>query len=249
MASPFLGWSKVGISGKWLPRLSASSATFLRRRRSPASQKPTSSKPAVASGRKPDQVVTGDPVALYLRHRCGLDIIPEAIRFHTALPYWHDNGGITKHPAMLAKVTDADGKGCAIHRTYLTVDGQKAAVSSPKKIIGNLPPGAAVRLSPPAECMGIAEGIETALAASIRFGVPAWAAVSAIGLERWTPPTGTRRALIFADNDLSFTGQAAAFALAKRIAAVGIATEINAPTVPGADWCDLTPRNRGESPC
>jgi putative DNA primase/helicase len=188
-------------------------------------------------------VIAGDPVARYLERRCGIDIIPDALRYHAALPYWHDDGCVTKHPAMLAKVADADGKGCAIHRTYLTVDGQKAAVSSPKKIIGNLPPGAAVRLSPPAECIGIAEGIETALAASVRFGAPAWAAISALGLERWTPPTGTSRVLIFADNDMSYTGQAAAFTLARRLHLANIVVEVLVPDQPGSDWAENTNRD------
>ena len=186
-----------------------------------------------------DQVVTGDPVALYLLHRCGIDIIPGAIRTHSALPYWHNNGGITKHPAMLAKVTDADGKGCAIHRTYLTVDGRKAAVSSPKKIIGSLPHGSAVQLAPPTGCMGIAEGIETALAALLHFGIPTWAAISANGLERWTPPAGILQVRIFGDNDASYTGQAAAFALAKRLQVTGITPEVSIPDRPGTDWADF----------
>ena len=183
-------------------------------------------------------VAEGDPVALYLANRTGIVGIPGCIRFHGALPYRHEDGRITRHPAMVAKVQDADGNGVAIHRTYLTSDGQKASVPSAKKIVGGLSHCSAVRLMPPAECIGIAEGIETALSASIRFAVPTWAAISANGLEKWIPPAGTARVMVFGDNDLSYTGQAAAFALAKRLTATGITTEIHIPDRPGTDWAD-----------
>jgi putative DNA primase/helicase len=58
--------------------------------------------------------------------------------------------------------------------------------------------------------MGVAKGIETAFCASLRFQIPAWVAISAIGLERWTPPTGIDQLIIFGDNDTSHTGQASA---------------------------------------
>lgn len=183
-------------------------------------------------------VVDSDPVSRYLRLRTGLYEVPPCIRYHPTLLYRHDDGHISRHPAMVAKVTDADGKGTAIHRTYLTSAGHKADLPVVKKVLGNLPPGAAIQLFPPAECLGIAEGIETALAASRRFGVPVWAAISAGGLERWTPPESTQHVMVFGDNDENHTGQAAAFALAKRLTAVGISTEVHVPTTQGSDWCD-----------
>lgn len=183
-------------------------------------------------------VTAGDPVSIYLLHRTGIEAVPASIRFHPDLPYRNDDGTITRHPAMVTKVQDTDGNGVAIHRTYLTSDGQKAEVASPKKITGSLPPCTAVRLMPAAECMGIAEGIETALSASIRFAVPTWAAISANGLEKWMPPTGTARVLIFGDNDDSYTGQAAAFALAKHLHNVGITADVQIPDRPGTDWAD-----------
>ena len=183
-------------------------------------------------------VSCADPVYSYLLRRTGIKVVPACIRFHPDLSYRHDDGTITRHSAMLAKVQDIDGNGVAIHRTYLTVDGQKAALPSPKKIIGSLPPGAATRLMPASGCMGVAEGIETALAASMLFGLPVWAAISAIGLERWTPPPGTEHVTVFGDNDTSHTGQATAFALAKRLHTAGIASEVCIPDRPGTDWAD-----------
>lgn len=184
------------------------------------------------------QVIAGDPVSVYLASRTGIEQTPACIRIHHTLPYRHDDGAITRHPAMIAKVQDIDGNGVAIHRTYLTGDGRKASVPSAKKIIGGLSHHSAIRLMPPAECMGIAEGIETALCAFLRFGVPTWAAISANGLEKWMPPGGTSRVMVFGDNDLSYTGQAAAFGLAKRLTTAGITTEVHIPDCPGTDWAD-----------
>ena len=54
----------------------------------------------------------------------------------------------------------ADGEKAALHRTYLAADGDKANVSSPRKMMGSMPSGAAVRLMPYTNVIGIAEGIE-----------------------------------------------------------------------------------------
>ncbi len=206
----------------------------------PSRQQPTSDKLTICRRiwSESQPVAEGDPVALYLANRIGIVGIPDCIRFHAALPYRHENGRITRHPAMVAKVQDSEGNGIAIHRTYLTSDGQKAGVPSAKKIVGSLPPCAAVRLMRPAECIGIAEGIETALSASVRFSVPTWSAISANGLEKWMPPTGTARVLIFGDNDDSYAGQAAAFALAKHLHNAGITADVRIPDRPGTDWAD-----------
>ncbi len=188
--------------------------------------------------RESQAVAVGDPVSAYLLRRTSIDVVPACIRFHPALPYRHDDGSTTRHPAMVAKVQDADGNGVAIHRTYLTCDGNKADVPTVKKIAGSLPPSSAVRLFPASSTIGIAEGIETALSASVRFGVSVWAAVSSGGMERWTPPPGTERVTIFGDNDLSGTGQAAAWNLAKRLIAAGVAVEGKIPDEPGTGWAD-----------
>ena len=183
-------------------------------------------------------VTAGDPVSLYLARRVGIDETPACIRFHPALSYRHEDDRITKHPAMLCKVQASDGASSAIHRTYLTNDGHKADVPVCKKVLGNLPAGAAVRLFSTSGAMGVAEGIETALSASVLFGVPVWSAISAGGLEKWSPPAGVNCVVIFGDNDLSGTGQAAAWILAKRLIAAGIAVDVKIPHQAGSDWAD-----------
>lgn len=187
------------------------------------------------------EVVHGDPVWRYLNRRLGLEQVPAGLRFHPRLRYTDDEGrDLGRFPAMLAKIQYPDGAGASIHRTYLTDDGQKAPVPKPKKIMAGKPLNTgAVRLGEVGMTLGVAEGIETALAASIRFGVPVWAATNAVLLEAWDPPAGVERVLIAGDNDESFTGQAAAYGLARRLAQKGLAVEIQIPGQVGKDWADV----------
>lgn len=180
-------------------------------------------------------VIEGDPVWRYLHRRSGIQTVPTDLRFHPSLK--HSDGGF--HPAMLALMRYPDGTAASIHRTYLTDGGDKAAVSTVKKFMSGKPLNSAcVRLSAPSSRMGIAEGIETALAASHRFDVPVWAATNATLLQEWIPPPGITHIVIAGDNDASCTGQAAAFALAKRLTRDGYAVEVQIPDVTGTDWAD-----------
>ena len=188
----------------------------------------------------------GDLVDRYLAAR-KLDqpSYPGALRFGKALR--DGEGGV--RPCMVALVGvhgETDDKGrqryCSLHRTFLRPDGSgKAEMASPRKMMpGDLPDGACVMLSewPGHGPIGIAEGIETAMAASAMFGIPVWAAISAAMLAKWTPPQGAEEVAIFADNDPKFGGQAAAYGLAHRLAVKNIPTTVHVPAMPGTDWAD-----------
>ena len=185
-------------------------------------------------------VTHGDPVWQYLNRRLGLEIVPADLRLHPALRYTDEDGrDVGRFPAMVARIRYPDGAGASIHRTYLTNDGHKAPVPQVKKVMAGKPLNTgSVRLGAAGITLGIAEGIETALAASQRFGVPVWAATNAVLLESWVPPEGVSRVLIAGDNDASFTGQAAAFSLARRLVRDGLAVEIHLPDQLGKDWAD-----------
>jgi putative DNA primase/helicase len=86
--------------------------------------------------------------------------------------------------------------------------------------------------------LGIAEGIETALGALKRTGVPTWAAYSATLLEQFQPPETVKKIVIFGDNDESFTGQKSAFVLAHRLKREGFDVEVRIPDCVGTDWAD-----------
>jgi putative DNA primase/helicase len=140
---------------------------------------------------------------------------------------------------MVSILRGHDGTGVTLHRTYLTADGHKANVTPAKKFMAGLRlNGGAVRLSRVADWIGVAEGIETALAASMRFGVPVWAATNAVLLEQFRPPEGVKTVWIMGDSDSSYTGQAAAYNLARRLVRDGYGVELHFPANLDTDWCD-----------
>lgn len=196
----------------------------------------------VWSEARPLQV--GDEVMRYLAGRgLSVDRFPDSIRLHPALSYFDGETFVGKFPAMVARVVGLDCSGLTLHRTYLQ-DGRKALVESAKKLMpGKAISGGAVRLSPTGSCLGIAEGIETALAASELFGLPVWSCISAHGIESFEPPAGIDRMIIFADNDASFTGQRAAYAAAFRLTQRGIKVDVRIPDMPG-DWLDVLNASR-----
>lgn len=185
-------------------------------------------------------VSNNDPVSLYLEAR-GL-FLPEnrdSIRFVKSCPVPGEAGG---RLAMVAKVVDVDGKGVTLHRTFLAPNGRKAAMDEPRALMpvaGEMPEGSCIRLTPIADHIGISEGIETALAATTRFGIPTWAAINATMLAKWRPPEGVKRVTVFGDNDPKFGGAAAAYALAHRLAArLGLTVDVLIPATVGMDWAD-----------
>jgi len=201
------------------------------------------------------------PLQAYLRRRglSGAELDNKVVRFHPALGYWkmNDHNGIElagRYPAMVALVTDADGAPVTVHRTYLTLDGCKAPVPAPKKLMGypgHRLVGGAIRLFDPGPVLGVAEGIETALAVHLRTGMPVWSAVSANLLERLEPPAQTSLVVVWADRDRSGTGEAAALSLRERLLRRGISVAMHLPPGPipanskGIDWADVW-RNRTE---
>lgn len=180
-------------------------------------------------------VKNGDPVWLYLTRRTNIETIPTDIKYHPAL--YHSAGG--EHPAMVSIVRGQNGCGVSLHRTYLTIDGRKAGAMPNKKFVEGMPlNGGSVRLSPIFEHIGIAEGIETALAAGVKHNIPTWAATNAVLLEQWLPPAGVERVTVFGDNDESFVGQSAAFNLAKKLTKLGVNVDVRIPEKTATDWAD-----------
>jgi putative DNA primase/helicase len=140
---------------------------------------------------------------------------------------------------MLARFTDASGKPGTIHKTYLTNAGTKASVEKVRLFCaGSVPAGGAVRLAMPGRDLGIAEGIETALAATKIFSIPTWSALSAGGVQKFEPPVDTKRLIIFGDNDQNGVGQQAAYKLAARLSG-RIQVEVRIPEKSDTDWNDV----------
>jgi putative DNA primase/helicase len=155
----------------------------------------------------------GGAVSSYLIRRVGCLWPSNSIREHTNV--WTEGGF---HHAMVAKIITHDDKAVNIHQTYLTKDGQKANVGTAKKVMsGKLPDGCAIRLGPAAPVMGVAEGIESAISASILFDMPVWACINGGLLSKWVPPEIAEEIFIFGDADENYTGEAKAYTLANRL--------------------------------
>jgi putative DNA primase/helicase len=181
------------------------------------------------------RVVHGDPVWTYLNRRTGIQEIPSDIRYHPRL--YHSEG--ERHPAMVSILRDQYGRGSTLHRTYLTFSGEKANVQIVKKFMAGLClNGSAVRLSLVSDEIGIAEGIETSIAASLQFNIPVWAATNSVLLERWEVPEGVKRIVIFGDNDRNFTGQSASYNLARRLTLKGYDVEVKVYPEMDKDFAD-----------
>jgi len=197
----------------------------------------------IASMQAECQALTpGDPVTLYLKRRGmgGVWPLPAVLWRHRALPYWHDGAKLGTFPAMVSPLVSPDGQVVALHRTYLTADGRKADVPTVRKLTGAAGPlaGACIPLHKAARgVVGIAEGIETALAAWCASGVPTVAAYCAGNLAAWRWPAGVQRLVIFADHDMA--GREAADTLRARALAARLRCEVLTPTEPGTDWCDV----------
>jgi putative DNA primase/helicase len=184
----------------------------------------------------------GDPVSLYLSKR-GIKFLPKHLRYVERCRFQVRGGEPSWMPAMVAKVTGPDGAMVNAHRTYITIDGNKADVVPCRKMMpGNVPNGSAIRLWPETSSLGIAEGIETAISAAILFKMPVWSVINTSGMMGFVPPIEVSNFHIFADNDRNFAGQSAAYSLAHRLRNLPSAPstiEVHVPETEGTDWNDV----------
>ena len=173
------------------------------------------------------------PAARYLASRA-IEARSRELRYHPRTP----RGARPQtrfRPAMLAAVRDETGL-VAIHRTFLDPRRDSlAAVDEPRCALGRLGRGA-VRLGGAASRLGLAEGVETALSASILFGLPCWAT---LGTERFglvALPYEVAELVLFLDHD---AGGHRAEALARSRFAHVPRIEACYPPRVGDDWNDV----------
>ena len=116
----------------------------------------------------------------YLRNR-GITALHEdgALRFHPHCYYRPDEVAPTETwPAMIARVTDLDGRMTGAHRTWLDRSGRgKAPIDTPRRAMGDLL-GNAVRFGVANDVLAAGEGIETML--SLRCALPTLPMVAAL---------------------------------------------------------------------
>jgi hypothetical protein len=168
--------------------------------RCPAYYSPDSARRLFAMSRP----ITGTLAERYLHHRgisTSRDL--ESLRFHPRC-YYRSGQGSTREtwPAMIAAVTDLEGKITGVHRTWLDRSGRsKAPIASPRRAMGELL-GNGVHFSAPLDVMAAGEGIETVLSARCLLpSMPMIAALSSAHLARILFPRTLRRLYVLRDND------------------------------------------------
>jgi hypothetical protein len=188
------------------------------------------------------QPTPGTIAETYLRKRC-ITILHEigTLRFHPRCYYRPDADAPTEvWPALIAAVTDLDGKITGVHRTWLDPSGRgKAPVDTPRRAMGHLL-GHGVRFGAPTDVMAAGEGLETML--SLRSALPTLpmvAALSANHLAAILFPATLRR--LYVARDRGPAGDLAVAALTERAQSAGIEALTLSPTLGdfNDDLCQL----------
>jgi phage/plasmid primase-like uncharacterized protein len=186
--------------------------------------------------------IAGTLASTYLGAR-GIEVVPDmnALRFHPRCWYRRETdspkGARDAWPALIAAVTDLDGRITGVQRTWLDPSGRtKAPVAVPRRAMGHLL-GHAVRFGPVGDVMAVGEGIETMLSLpTILPGLPLAAALSAAHLAGMLLPPGrastrarVRRLYVVRDNDPA--GHHASATLTARAQAEGVEALTLVPTL------------------
>ncbi|NOW48824.1 hypothetical protein FHW96_005014 [Novosphingobium sp. SG751A] len=176
------------------------------------------------------QPIYGTLVQAYLRERGITDLRGTgSLHFHPRCYYRPDEQSPTETwPAMIAAVTDLDGKITGAHRTWLDPRRRdKAPIDTPRRAMGDLL-GNAVHFGLGGEVMAAGEGIETVLSLrQVLPEMPMLAALSAAHLAAILFPDTLRRLYIVRDNDPA--GDGARDSLIERANAVGIEAIVISP--------------------
>ncbi|MFN4277575.1 MAG: toprim domain-containing protein [Ferrovibrio sp.] len=178
------------------------------------------------------QPITGTVVESYLRKR-GITALhgTGSLRFHPRCYYRPDEHSPTETwPAMIASVTDLDGRITGAHRTWLSPEGSgKAPIDTPRRAMGDLL-GHAVRFGTAHDVIAAGEGIETILSLRMALpGLPMAAALSAAHLSAILFPATLRRLYIARDDDPA--GDGARDSLVERAQTAGIEAIVLSPTL------------------
>ena len=254
------GWSFKEVLAKVNEVISGKVVPIMRHRLAPAAKKPDEDKlMAKLANLWEEAVPLVEPEAAlarkYLINR-GIEIFDvPSLRLHPDLPYFEEGKKLGRYPALLGLFLSPENQGVTLHRIYLSQEGRKAPVESPKKTMpipeGLNLSGSAIRLGPAGSSLGVAEGVETALAVMTAMGEVCWATTTAVLLQQVVLPPQVKRITIWADNDESNTGLKSAFNLAERLVKEGRKTEIKIPKRPPGhrtwDWADVLMETHSDS--
>jgi len=187
--------------------------------------------------------LSASPAEAYLRSRA-IEIASPDLRYHERTPLG-PKGEARFLPAMLAAVRNDEGV-IAVHRTFLDPESNRLATfDRPKRALGSLQTGTVRLAMPRGGRLGLAEGIETALAATQLSGIPCWAT---LGNERFglvTIPQSVRELFLFLDADEG--GDLAQERACGAYAAPGRRIVIRRPRKAGYDWADVLSARDGKT--
>jgi len=143
--------------------------------------------------------LTGTPAQTYLSKR-RLKPPWHDLRYNSRTPLGRGRSAVFR-PAMIAAVRERR-RIVAIHRTFLdpTVATRASDLADPRMMLGR-PGRGAVQLVPPGPVLGLAEGIETALAAMQLHGIPVWAVLGAERAGHILLPDWLDRLVLLFDRD------------------------------------------------
>lgn len=135
-----------------------------------------------------------------------------------------------------------------MHLTYLSEGGGKADVPVGRKLlpVANQADFMEIKLFKPTYSdqakvqMGIAEGIEDALAVTQMFAIPCWSVISTGNMIKWRPPEDISLPNIYGDNDEGgeFSGQIAAYTTARDLKRLGFSVNVSIPAC-SPDWSQV----------
>ena len=147
-------------------------------------------------------------------------------------------------PALLTALCGPEGTFTAVEVTFLDSAGHRdRRIRLSRKTVGPVPPGSAVRLDEGQSEMVHAEGVFSALSASERFSLPAWALLSTRNMRRSRPPPNLKRLLIAADRGVD--GERSAGLYAETVRACGVRVRVEYPPAPYLDWNDAAKEKLG----
>lgn len=179
--------------------------------------------------------------------------ISSDIRYHRKL-YYRDKMGkeIGSSGAIISLVRNNEGEPVAIHRTFITpwgeksVFGNKLSAKTMTPSVNKKSRGRHIQLFTPQKgFIGIAEGLETALAVYQAKAFPVWPCLSATMLQSFVPPKGVHTVLNFVDKDRNKAGEYSAKIIRGHLEPQGINVIDLLPPIPlqdfdkkGVDWAD-----------
>lgn len=171
--------------------------------------------------------IKGTPAQEYLNSRGIFSIPPKGVRY-------------SGNTGMMSLVTDDRFMPCYWHETILKGSSKTNRLLKSLQDKNHLEycGSVAIRMYPLASTLGIAEGVESALSARQIYQCSVWSVVNTSFMRRFKAPKGVEHLIIFADNDKSGAGHAAAFECAhKNILAKNDVTKVSVRW-PG-DVCDF----------